>query len=190
MNFDPPEQVRTIQRGVDAGDSIGGKVRGREIPFRESRQNRHALHVFEGQPGDADRALIASKERPIVVVARRPDSPIAEQVAPGQHTLGVMIPYTPLHVLLLEKSPGYPQALVMTSGNISDEPIATGNQEARQRLSALADAFLLHDREIHIRCDDSVVRVVSLPGNGIYHLRRSRGYAPNPIRTTWSILAH
>ena len=136
---------------------------------------------------DADHALIASRERPIVVVPQRPDSPIAEQVAPGQDTLGVMLPYTPLHVLLLEKAPGFPQALVMTSGNLSDEPIATGNEEARKRLSRLADAFLLHNREIHTRCDDSVVRAAPTRENGIYHLRRSRGYAPNPIRTSWSM---
>jgi len=136
---------------------------------------------------DVERALITSRERPIVIVQQRTDSLLSKQIAPGQDTLGVMLPYTPLHFLLLEKAPDFPQALVMTSGNLSDEPIATGNQEARERLSRLADAFLLHNREIHTRCDDSVVQAASAGENGTYHLRRSRGYAPNPIRTSWSM---
>ncbi len=134
---------------------------------------------------DEDRMLIASRERPIVIVPKRPESPIVDQVSPGQNTLGVMLPYTPLHVLLLEPDKGYPAALVMTSGNLSDEPIATSNQEAREKLSRLADAFLLHNREIETRCDDSVMR--NIPGSGRYPLRRSRGYAPNPIRTQWQL---
>ncbi|MEJ2487916.1 MAG: carbamoyltransferase HypF, partial [Anaerolineales bacterium] len=136
----------------------------------------------------ADRELIQSRERPIVVVPRKPDSTISDVIAPGQDTLGVMLPYTPLHFLLLERSPDFPVALVMTSGNLSDEPICTSNKDARDRLRVLADAFLLHDRDIHIRCDDSVVRSVLLENQpAIYQLRRSRGYAPNPIRTGWSM---
>ncbi len=145
---------------------------------------------------DAGRALLLSRQRPIVLLRQRPDTPIAPQVAPGNRFLGVMLPYTPLHYLLLEPDPSsvirllssgpgpFPFALVMTSGNYADEPIATGNDEALERLSGLADAFLLHDREIHARCDDSVTRVwagVELP------IRRSRGYAPYPIHLPFAV---
>ncbi len=143
---------------------------------------------------DEERALLMSYERPIVLLRRRPDSPISPLVAPGNRYLGVMLPYTPLHYLLLEPeaSPGpsdphrapFPLALVMTSGNYSEEPIATGNEEALERLSGLADAFLLHDRDIHARCDDSVTRIFAgaeLP------IRRSRGYAPYPIHLPFSV---
>ncbi len=157
---------------------------------------------------DAERALLESRERSIVLLRRRPDSAIAEQVAPKNHFLGVMLPYTPLHYLLLadsrwQKVDGNPDsvvpsaishtpsALVMTSGNLSEEPIATNNDDARARLANLADAFLMHDRDIRTRCDDSVVRVFASPspvddeggiGMSVYPLRRSRGYAPFPVR--------
>ena len=136
----------------------------------------------------AERALLESRERPIVILRRRPASPIAPDLTPNQNTLGVMLPYTPLHYLLLEPTPGFPEALVMTSGNLSEEPIATGNAEARERLSGLADAFLLHDREIHIRCDDPVIRAFERVGEAeaLYPLRRGRGYAPFPVRLPWS----
>jgi hydrogenase maturation protein HypF len=137
----------------------------------------------------ADVELLTSLERPIVIVKRRADSRVSLAAAPGQATLGVMLPYTPLHELLLEPAQGFPAALVMTSGNISEEPIATGNEEARERLGGLADGFLLHNRPIRTRCDDSVVR--SFEG-GVYPLRRARGYAPYPIHLAWegpSILA-
>jgi len=127
---------------------------------------------------DHERRLLTSPERPIVVLERKPGSTVSEAVAPGQRTLGAMLPYTPVHVLLLEREVGYSDAWVMTSGNLSEEPIATGNQEASTRLSRLADAFLMHDRDIHVRCDDSVVR--SFEGQP-YLLRRSRGYAPAPL---------
>jgi hydrogenase maturation protein HypF len=140
-----------------------------------------------------ERGLLTSHERPIVILEKRLYSPIVPEVAPNQTTLGVMLPYTPLHYLLLERKKDFPEALVMTSGNLSEEPIATANEEARQRLSSLADAFLMHDRDIRTRCDDSVVRVAGWdrPENEPaspeanapeYPLRRSRGYAPNPIQ--------
>jgi len=135
------------------------------------------------------RALLESRERPIVILPRRGDSTIATDTAPGQNTLGVMLPYTPLHALLLESGDSMPQVLVMTSGNLCEEPIATQNDEARRSLAGLADAFLMHDREIRTRCDDSVIRTF----NGeSYPLRRSRGYAPFPIKLpceTFPVLA-
>jgi hydrogenase maturation protein HypF len=125
---------------------------------------------------DVERSLLTSPRRPIVLLRRRPDSDIATSVAPGNPFLGVMLPYTPLHHLLLRAVNGRP--LVMTSGNRSDEPIAYEDADAFTRLAGIADLFLTHDRPIHVRCDDSVTRVVAaqeLP------LRRSRGYAPQPV---------
>jgi len=135
---------------------------------------------------EGERQLLTSRERPIVLLKERPGSPVSPAVAPGNDTLGVMLPYTPLHYVLLEPTAGFPPALVMTSGNYSEEPIATGNREAMERLGDLADAFLLHDREIHARCDDSVTRALA-PGPSDVEtgqempIRRSRGYAPYPI---------
>ncbi|RPI33758.1 MAG: carbamoyltransferase HypF, partial [Chloroflexota bacterium] len=154
---------------------------------------------------ETEKQLLESPQRPIVVLRRRLESPVAREVAPGQDTIGVMLPYTPLHFLLFAPAPGgvdipQPTVMVMTSGNLSEEPIATQNGEARERLAGLADAFLMHDRDIHTRCDDSVVRAVTAPGSpekptgerqGMY-LRRSRGYAPGPVQLPFeppSILA-
>jgi hydrogenase maturation protein HypF len=124
---------------------------------------------------DAEAAVLTSRERPIVVLRKHPRSPIAPSIAPGLDSVGVVLAYTPLHLLLLEAA-GRP--LVMTSGNVSDEPIAIGNEEARLRLAHVADAFLFHDREIVARYDDSLVRVVE--ARPVF-LRRSRGYAPMPL---------
>ena len=117
-------------------------------------------------------ALVRSRERPIVLVRRRADAPVAPSVAPGTAWLGIMLPYTPLHHLLAADFDG---PLVMTSGNRSDEPIAFDDDEARERLGGIADAFLAHDRPIHRRCEDSVVRHE-------FPLRRSRGFAPGALR--------
>jgi hydrogenase maturation protein HypF len=119
-----------------------------------------------------ERALLESRERPIVLVRRRNDASVAASVAPGNVWLGVMLPYTPLHHLLLHDA-GTP--LVMTSGNVSDEPIAFDDGEAQERLGGIADAFLAHDRPIHRRCEDSVVRAA-------FPMRRSRGYAPGAVK--------
>ncbi len=129
--------------------------------------------------GAEEEAILSSRERPIVLAARRSDAPVADAVAAGRRELGVMLPYTPLHHLLLADA-GVP--LVMTSGNVSDEPIAYDDAEAAERLRHLADLFLLHDRPIGTRTDDSVVRVVSLGGARVpMMLRRSRGYVPLPF---------
>src|SRR5215813_5750771 len=123
----------------------------------------------------AEESLVLSHQRPIVLLRKREPNPISAQVAPGQSRFGVMLPYTPLHYLLLDQCR---LPLVMTSGNLSDEPIAFDDAEAFERLSAITDIFLLHDRPIHMRCDDSVVRVVASRQTVI---RRARGYAPEPI---------
>lgn len=128
---------------------------------------------------DDERRLLASLQHPIVLLERKPDSTIARAAAPQQKTLGFMLPYTPLHLLILEPEPGFPNALVMTSGNLSEEPIAYRDSEAHARLDLLADAFLLHNRGIHMRVDDSVCRVHRKKP---YLLRRARGYAPDPIQ--------
>jgi hydrogenase maturation protein HypF len=117
--------------------------------------------------------------------ARRDAAALAPSVAPGLAELGVMLPYTPLHHLLMDAVGGRP--LVMTSGNTSDEPIAIDNAEALTRLAPIADAFLLHDREIRQRYDDSVVRVVA---GAAELVRRSRGYAPFPLRLPFSTGVH
>jgi hydrogenase maturation protein HypF len=132
------------------------------------------------QVSEGEAQLLESPARPIVLLRRKPGSPIAAEVAPANNYLGVMLPYTPLHYLLLGDGPTpAPLALVMTSGNMSEEPIAIGNQEALERLSPLADYFLLHDRDIYVRCDDSVTRLFR--GSEAMS-RRARGYAPFPVR--------
>jgi hydrogenase maturation protein HypF len=120
--------------------------------------------------------LLNSPKRPIVLLRKRAEPRVADAVAAHNLYLGVMLPYTPLHSLLLRDVAG---PLVMTSGNRTDEPIVYRDEEALARLSGIADYFLVHNRPIHMRCDDSVTRVAlgrELP------LRRSRGYAPLPIR--------
>jgi hydrogenase maturation protein HypF len=123
-------------------------------------------------------AALTSQRRPIVLAPRRPGAEVAPKVAPGLPELGVMLPSAPLHHLLLARV-GRP--LVMTSGNLSDEPIAYGDADAFERLGPLVDGVLTHDRAIHIRCDDSVVRAAG-SGGRLQMVRRSRGYAPEPLR--------
>jgi hydrogenase maturation protein HypF len=136
------------------------------------------------QVSPAETDLLLSRQRPIVLLERREGTAVAPQVAPGQTSLGLMLPYTPLHLLLLEPDIGYPDLWVMTSGNLSEEPIAYQDEDARQRLAPLADGFLLHDRPIHMRVDDSVMRVMS--GKTV-SVRRSRGYAPDPLRLPFAM---
>jgi hydrogenase maturation protein HypF len=116
-------------------------------------------------------ALLESRRRPIVLLRRRDDAPVAPSVAPGSPWLAVMLPYTPLHHLLLADAGS---ALVMTSGNRSDEPIAYEDDEARERLEGIAEAFLGHNRPIHRRCEDSLVRAA-------FPIRRSRGFVPDAV---------
>ncbi len=135
---------------------------------------------------DAGRAALLSIQRPIVLLKKAPLKKtlppaktarmIPEAVAPFNRYLGVFLPYTPLHYLLLAQ--GRFDALVMTSGNLSEEPIAIDNHEAVKRLNGLADYFIVHNRDILLRCDDSVVRVA---GGVTRQLRRSRGFVPVPV---------
>ena len=119
--------------------------------------------------------LLTSIQRPIVLLARKADTPIAASVAPNNRCFGIMLPYAPLHHLLLDA--GF-TALVMTSANLSEEPIAIDNNEAVERLAGIADDFLIHDRDIYLRSDDSIVRHSA---GCMRPLRRSRGYVPIPV---------
>ncbi|BCR05713.1 carbamoyltransferase HypF [Desulfuromonas versatilis] len=139
------------------------------MSFDESRVERYAL--FD----ETERRLLRGVERPIVLLRQKPGGPISPLVAPRNRYFGVMLPYTPLHYLLLEQ--GF-LALVMTSANLSDEPIAFQDAEARERLGAIADYFLVHNRRIHTRTDDSIARVM---GGKALLLRRSRGYVPRGV---------
>jgi hydrogenase maturation protein HypF len=124
---------------------------------------------------DAAAALLTSRARPIVLLPRLPGAAVAQATAPGNRHLGIMLPYTPLHHLLVGAVTG---PIVLTSGNVSDEPIAYRDEDALARLAGIADAFLTHDRAIHIRTDDSVTRVFRgrpMP------VRRSRGFVPEPV---------
>ena len=133
------------------------------------------------QVSEKEEQLLLSPESPIVLLRWKKSSAIAKAVAPRQKYLGVMLPYTPLHHLLMQESG---MALVMTSGNLSEEPIAKDNEEAYSRLHGITDAFLMHDRDIYVQYDDSVTAVVN--GQPTV-LRRARGYAPFPIRLPFSL---
>jgi hydrogenase maturation protein HypF len=161
-----------------------------ELRRRKARDEKpFALMVLDADAAEAicvlspaERELLYTRRRPIVLLHKRTGhsldgaNPIAEEVAPGNPALGLMLPYTPVHHLLLCAVGGIP--LVMTSGNRADEPIAYDDTDALKRLGGIADCFLVHDRPIHVRCDDSVTRIVD--GTEV-PLRRSRGYAPEPI---------
>jgi hydrogenase maturation protein HypF len=159
---------------------------------------------------EAEKMILASNRRPIVLLRKNAEHILSEAVSPNNVELGCMLPYTPLHYLLFaqpvpdEQRSNAPHfvALVMTSGNLSEEPIVRDNDEALEKLSSIADGFLIHDRDIFMRVDDSVVRVGSLEfvvrsqkesepksnhsqfrttDSELFFIRRSRGYAPDPI---------
>ncbi len=126
------------------------------------------------QFSQSEEELLSSQRRPIVLLSKGMPQ-LAPSAAPGVSELGVMLPYTPMHMLLLQ---AVQRPLVMTSGNLSEEPLCKDNEEALERLAQIADAFLMHDRGIESRCDDSVIRLVS---DRPLMLRRARGYAPEPF---------
>jgi hydrogenase maturation protein HypF len=157
------------------------KLRARKMreekPFAVMTADVASLARFT-LPDAADIALLVSRERPVVLVRKRPQADTAlPGVSPGLAFLGVMLPYTPLQHLFFHDAPDL--VLVMTSANPGGEPLVIGNEEARQRLAGIADAILVHGREILIRCDDSVARATSV---GTQFIRRARGYTPRPIK--------
>lgn len=143
-------------------------------PFALLVRSLHDLLPF-ARPTRADVDALQSRARPITLIRRTDAEPsiLAEAVAPGCSHLGIMLPHSPLQYLIAGNRP-----LVMTSGNLSEEPIARQNREALERLAHIVDGFLLHDRDIHVSCDDSVVASC---GGSLYPVRRARGYAPMPV---------
>lgn len=173
-------QLACDARRPAAVDELRRRKRRNEKPF--------AVMVGEGCTAEElcfvspeERKILLSPERPIVLLRRRPNARLADGVSPGNPSTGLMLPCTPMHDLLFRilcERWGEAPALIMTSGNISEEPIVTDNAEAEERLGGIADVFAHHNRRIHTRVDDSVVRVVE--GAPIL-LRRARGYAPQTI---------
>jgi len=160
---------------IDAVRTLRERKRRVEKPFAVMTPNLDAAERF-CELDDAARQLLLGPQRPIVLLRRREGTPTADAVAPFNCYLGVFLPYTPLHHLLF--AVGRFPALVMTSANLSEEPICIANDEAVRRLRRLADCFLVHNRDIFLRCDDSVTRV---SGGRLRQLRRSRGFVPMPV---------
>ena len=154
-------------RSEDAVSRLRVRKHREEKPLAVMSSDPQALAHLS----DEEVRLLQGVERPIVLARRRQVASLARSIAPGNPSVGVMLPYTPLHHLLCVDFGG---PLVMTSGNRSDEPIAFDDDEARERLGSIADAFLTHDRPIQRRCEDSVLRAR-------FPIRRSRGFAPTPI---------
>ncbi len=164
---------------VDAGnEAAAATLRGRKHREDKPFAIMVASAAVASQLCEVDQAaeaLLTSSRRPIVLLPRRPGSAVASAVAPRNRQLGVMLPYTPLHHLLIRQTAC---PMVLTSGNSSDEPIVYRDDDAVARLGSIADAFLTHDRAIHVRTDDSVVRAFR---GRLALIRRSRGYVPEPV---------
>ena len=178
-------------RNADAVARLRERKHRDEKPFAVMLANVTSAQAWVQADAEA-LALLAAAERPIVLLPRQATQRTAlAGVAPGLHTLGVMLPCTPIQYLLFHEAAGRPSGstwlqesqplvLVMTSANPGGEPLVMGNEEALQRLQGLADAWLLHNRDIVARCDDSVLRLVS--GGAPQFIRRARGYTPRPIK--------
>lgn len=163
---------------VEAVERLRGRKYREDKPFALMAASVEIVREF-CFVSEAEEELLLSERRPIALLERKPESGVPDAVAPGVRTLGFMLPYTPLHYLLLD---GLGRPLVMTSGNVSDEPICYEDDDAAQRLNEIADYFLLHNRRIRMRADDSVARAQA---GAEMVLRRSRGYAPAPIKTAF-----
>jgi hydrogenase maturation protein HypF len=172
----------------DAVKKLRQRKRKNNKPFAVMAPDIEAItsicHVSE-----KERQVLSLPSRPIVLLKKRLPAVLTDAVAPQNSTLGCMLPYTPLHYLLfypddLNSAPDF-KALVMTSGNLSEEPIIIDLDDACSRLAPVADAFLTHNRDIHMRVDDSVVQIINerpdSSGSKYFFIRRSRGFAPNPI---------
>lgn len=173
---------------VDAGNEpavalLRSRKHREERPFALMAADLGAADEL-AEINDIEQQLLSSAARPIVILPRRETAPVAGSVAPRSPSLGVMLPYTPLHHLLMQE---YSAPLVLTSGNVSDEPIAYTDDDALTRLGTMVDALLTHDRAIHTRVDDSVARVV---GGRQLSIRRSRGYVPRPVSLPWAFSRH
>lgn len=145
-------------------------------PFAIMAQSVRAIETF-ARVSKKERALLTSHTRPVVLLNKNKVFSLSDLIAPGLHNVGVMLPYTGLHYMLFDNVED--TAFVMTSANPPNQPITKDNEEALRTLSDTADYFLLHNRQIAHRCDDSVVR---MHGNRTVFMRRSRGYAPAPLR--------
>ncbi len=166
-----------------AVENLRNRKKRSDKPFALMAYNLEQVQQF-ALVSPAESELLESPQHPVVILKKKIKHTIFDQTAPGQNSLGFMLPYTPLHLLLLEPESGFPEVLVMTSGNVSEEPIAYSDEEAFSRLHGIADGFLIHDRPIHTRVDDSVCRIFK---ENLYPIRRSRGYAPEPIRYNRSL---
>ncbi|MGI8333091.1 carbamoyltransferase HypF [Actinomadura scrupuli] len=169
--------------GYHLAVDAGAEAAARTLRSRKHREDRPFAVMVSGlaaarllcEVDEPAAAALTGAARPIVLLPRRPGVPVAAAVAPGNRELGLLLPYTPVHHLLARALAG---PMVLTSGNVSDEPICHDDAEAFDRLRGIADAFLTHDRPIHMRTDDSVVRVVA--GRAL-PIRRARGEAPRPL---------
>ncbi len=158
----------------EAVTTLRSRKHREEKPLALMSPNLSAIREY-AHITDDEKRLLTAIHRPIVLLKKKEPNTIAANVAPGNRSFGVMLPYTPLHYLLMEQ--GF-NALVMTSGNLSEEPIAIDNEDAFHRLAGIADVFLMHNRGIYLRSDDSIVRHAA---GATRYLRRSRGYVPVPI---------
>jgi hydrogenase maturation protein HypF len=161
----------------EAVQRLRARKRRDEKPFAVMVADLARAETFAALTVEEQR-LLTSVERPIVLATRRDGYALAPEVAPRNPLVGLLLPYTPLHHLLMHDTG---RALVMTSGNVSEEPLAYRNDEALQRLAGVADLFLVHDREIETRCDDSVARVIA---SQPLVMRRARGYVPRAIQVS------